>query len=387
MDQAANTPIPPAAGPERVSPRTMPDRQISPLAGHRQRQGRNGEPPLAVPEPRALVLERLRRKIRAIEGHAPARPPAPVRTGEAALAHRPAAPVGEPRATPAGCPAAVTVGCRPAASIGSPPATTVGLPPTPDPSPHGRGEASRRVAAWTLGADEIDARLGPAGLDVGGVHELKPGLVMAGEEAPGDFAADGAAAVAFALRLVLRRRAMQGAALRRAPVLWCASARSGAELGRPYGPGLAALGLDPAAFLIVETAREQEALWAIEEGLRSSAVALVVGSLEQLSLTAARRLSLAAAAHGVPCLLLTHPRAPPAAATASRWRIARAASAPHPFDVRAPGAARWRIVLERSRNGLAMPEGGSMLVEWCDETHRLRMAAGVRDRARAARRA
>ena len=325
------------------------------------------------------MLERLRRKIRAIEGHAPARPPAPVRTGEAALAHRPAAPVGEPRATPAGCSAAVTVG--------SPPATTVGLPPTPDPSPHGRGEASRRVAAWTLGVDEIDARLGPAGLDVGGVHELKPGLVMAGEEAPGDFAADGAAAVAFALRLVLRRRAMQGAALRRAPVLWCASARSGAELGRPYGPGLAALGLDPAAFLIVETAREQEALWAIEEGLRSSAVALVVGALEQLSLTAARRLSLAAAAHGVPCLLLTHPRAPPAAATASRWRIARAASAPHPFDVRAPGAARWRIVLERSRNGLAMPEGGSMLVEWCDETHRLRMAAGVRDRARAARRA
>ena len=55
---------------------------------------------------------------------------------------------------------------------------------------------------------------------------------------------------------------------KRSPVLWCFTSHAAHEWGHPYGPGLLALGLDPALFLIVEARTEKDAAWALEEGLK-----------------------------------------------------------------------------------------------------------------------
>ncbi len=77
----------------------------------------------------------------------------------------------------------------------------------------------------------------------------------------------------------------------------------------------------PQQLLIVETAKPTETLWAMEEGLKSHALGAVIGCLQEVALTPARRLSLAAKAYATPCLLVTDARSPSAGATASRWRI------------------------------------------------------------------
>ncbi len=163
-----------------------------------------------------------------------------------------------------------------------------------------------------------------------------------------------------------------------------------AELGQPSLAGLAQIGLDPARLLIVETARQSDALNALEDGLKSSSLALAFGVFDAVDLTPARRLSLAAGVSATPCLLITHPAAPSAGATATRWRVTRQASAPHAFDARAPGDQRFSVAIERCR---ARPESSaqsSLVLEWCDEARRFRLAAGMADHAvvssRAARR-
>jgi protein ImuA len=139
------------------------------------------------------------------------------------------------------------------------------------------------------------------------------------------------------------------------------------------------LGLDPSRLIIVETMRASEALNAIEEGLRAQSLAAVIGVLDEAELTPARRLSLAAGETATPCLLITHPASEPAGATATRWRVKRDRSAPHPFDSRAPGAARFSVALERCK---ARPESVAqppMLLEWSDETRRFDLASIVAD--------
>jgi protein ImuA len=239
--------------------------------------------------------------------------------------------------------------------------------------------AAEAARAWTLGAPEIDHRLA-RGLDVAAVHEVK------GE---GTTAAGGwAAALGFALRLARRRLEALGPPSADAPVriLWCWPSVLAHELGRPYGHGLAGLGLAPASCLFVETARAAETLWAMEEGLRSASLALVIGVVPEVALTPARRLSLAAA-QGTGCLLVTAPRAPAAGSTATRWRVSQHRSAPHPLEADAPGAPRYAVALERCREGTRMIEASPLVLEWSDETHRFRVAAALAHRAHAPRRA
>jgi protein ImuA len=245
----------------------------------------------------------------------------------------------------------------------------------------GHGLKGRAGPAWTSGAGEIDDRLGPAGLETYGVHEVKPILP------PNvDWAANWAAVRAFALALTGRRCAARDREGGPRPfVLCCWSLADARELGAPYGPGLAAFGIDPRRLLFAETTKIADTLWTLEEGLKSESLALALGILEEVAPTPARRLALAAAAHRTPCLLLTHPRAAATAATATRWRVGPSPSAPHPFDARAPGAARFTLALERCR---ARPASAAVSwpVEWCDDAFRFRVAAGLADRAAGPRR-
>lgn len=234
---------------------------------------------------------------------------------------------------------------------------------------------------WRLGAAMIDRLLGPNGLGLDGLHEVKPALTATG----GAHAGDWAAAMAFMLRLVLRRLCdpvVSGGTRDDAPaVLWCQPRHAARELGSLYAPGLQHLGLAPGRIVIVETGGRDETLWAIEEGLASGALAVVAGIVDDIALTPARRLALRAARSLTPCLVLTSPRAPAAAATATRWRIARHPGAPHPCDPRAPGAARYSVALQRCRRRPLLGEAASFTLEWSDAAHRFDMASGLADRA------
>jgi protein ImuA len=125
----------------------------------------------------------------------------------------------------------------------------------------------------------------------------------------------------------------------------------------------------------------------MEEGLRSTGLAGVVAeTTARVTLTASRRLHLAAEAAGNPRFLLRRPRSvddPRLAemnAAVTRWRITSLPSPPpvlRAADV--PGLARavWRLDLIRCRGG----EPATWIVEACDAQGHLRLVSDVSDRS------
>lgn len=164
---------------------------------------------------------------------------------------------------------------------------------------------------------------------------------------------------------LMRREVDQGAM-----VLWCQRTWDIAEFGRLYGPGLKALGLPPERFLMVTGKRDADCLWAMEQGLASRSLLAVVGQVDQASLIASRRLSLAASVHSTFCFLLPvhHGRDPSAART--RWRVGSAPSSPDHLDLKGLGNPTWQLDLERSPNG----QIGHWIVEWDYAAHHFHLA-------------
>ena len=148
-----------------------------------------------------------------------------------------------------------------------------------------------------------------------------------------------------------------------------------AERGGFSARGLQALGIDPAGVIQVRAEREMEALWAMEEVLKSAAVRGAVATVEQASLVATRRLDFAAREGRATGVVLRIAGSGDLSAARLRWRLSAAASAPHPFDPRAPGDARLKAELTRRRDGPL----GVWDLEQDHETHRLRLAAGLAD--------
>ena len=161
------------------------------------------------------------------------------------------------------------------------------------------------------------------GLAGGVLHEITAGH------------ADRPAAFGFLLALTA---AALGA--RPGPAVFIAARRAVADFGLPYGHGLAQMGLDPGRLILVETGKDKDALWALEEALRSPAQpAIVAGALGGgLDLTPSRRLNLAAALHATPLVILRGARATGTSAAATRWRIASAPAARDRFGTFAASA-------------------------------------------------
>lgn len=241
----------------------------------------------------------------------------------------------------------------------------------------------RRLPPWRLGAREIDGLLPAAGLEDDALHEIKPALPAPGQAAAAAVAAARQLALALAGRRLATLLESPDPRMASAPILWCAPAAIAADVGLPYGQGLTAFGVDPRRLLLAEAATAADALWVLEEGLASGSLALAVGLVDEIDLTPARRLSLAAAAKRTPCLLVTGARSAPAGATATRWRAGPAPGADHPFDPAAPGALRFEVALERCRRAPQAATMAPVSLEWCDEAYRFRVAAGVADRAMA----
>ena len=146
------------------------------------------------------------------------------------------------------------------------------------------------------------------------------------------------------------------------------------ERGRLSGWGARGLGLDPARLVLIRARREAEAQWAFEEALKSGALAAVIGALEAPSFVATRRLDFAARAGQASALVLRARPPSDLSAARLRWRVSSEPSAAHPFDPRAPGAARLAAELVRSRDG----KSGRFFLEQ-DHEGRFRLAAGLAD--------
>jgi len=223
-----------------------------------------------------------------------------------------------------------------------------------------------------FGITAIDRALPGGGLARGALHEI---LGMSGDEE------DGALAAAFAAGIV-GRLAAQRSLTSDAMVLWCLPHTD------LYGPGLAAHGLDPARLVLVRAPRDDEILWAMEEGLRAAGIGAVVGEVRALAAVASRRLQLAAERSGITAFLLRRWRdggqaarernLPNAAAT--RWRIAALPS--EPTGEPGIGVPRWRVELLRCRGG----KTAAWIMEAADATGLVSLSAGLADRPAAPQR-
>ncbi|AMK24217.1 MULTISPECIES: ImuA family protein [unclassified Sphingobium] len=193
--------------------------------------------------------------------------------------------------------------------------------------------ASQPHARVETGHAAIDQAL-DGGLARGRVHEF--------------FAAVEEAAAGAGLALILARLAAGDA-----PLLWLRTAAAGRAGGMPYGPGLAALGVDPERLVIGVMADDGMLLRAAVDALRCPALGgLVVelhGSAPLLDLTASRRLALAAEASGVTAFMLRVGGDPVPSAADTRWRVAAAPSLPVPGN--GPGMCAFDLSLLRRRAG------------------------------------
>lgn len=155
------------------------------------------------------------------------------------------------------------------------------------------------------------------------------------------------------------------------PFLWVQDKSALRLGGRPYRPGL-----PPALrsrLVHVAAATPEDALFALEEGLRCRDLAFVVGEIagnpRALGLTASRRLSLVAERHGVPLWLVRLDAAQDLSSARMRWQVRSAISPPPRWNRDAPGTPTWQAELFRAR---AHPPG-----KWTlhDDGHALVAAA------------
>jgi len=157
------------------------------------------------------------------------------------------------------------------------------------------------------------------------------------------------------------------------PTLWVQDRMAILESGRIHPPGL------PSPNLIHVEARDaRDALWAMEEGLRCTALSTVIGELwgdpRVLDFTATRRLAVAAERSGVSCWLVRLGGTANLSGARMRWRVGSAPSLTNPLDPRAPGLPAWDAELFRARG---RPPGRWSLFHEADRFH---LVAGPGDR-------
>jgi protein ImuA len=212
-------------------------------------------------------------------------------------------------------------------------------------------------SALPFGIEEIDRQLPDGGIATGALHEVAGSRDLA----------DDAAATIFLAGILAR---CEGT------IFWCLRWRD------LFAPSLHLAGLHPDRVVFVETGSDTDVLIAMEECVRHGGLGAVVGEVAKLSLTASRRLQLAAEQTGVTAFVFR--RASPAeqlvsgSAATTRWRVQASASAP--LGIPSLGRARWDLALERVRGG----EPHSWIVEACDAQGRIALPAELADRPAAA---
>jgi protein ImuA len=155
-----------------------------------------------------------------------------------------------------------------------------------------------------------------------------------------------------------------------------------------WAPGLAGLGFPPEKLICVCARDDADALAVMEDALGAVGVACVVAEVEDVDLTAGRRLQLACERRGTTGFVVRRRpfggqarREAAGSAAATRWRVASAPSEAVEFGL---GAPRFRVSLERCRGGRTgawiLEAEKAYLWEAGDVAHPLRLVAPVGDR-------
>lgn len=206
-----------------------------------------------------------------------------------------------------------------------------------------RPDASACPQVFSTGLTELDAHL-DGGLRREAVHEV--------------FAADTGqtqAADGFALGLALRSQPKS--------LVWVMQTRAFSEAGMPYGPGVEDWGLEARSLVLVTVRDTAHLLSAGEEALASGAADAVLlsawGDGPAFTLTASRRLALAAARGRSTCFFVRAAARPAPSAAETRWRVRAAPSTP--LEAQAPGSSALAVELLRTRSGAP---SGQWIVEW-----------------------
>lgn len=193
------------------------------------------------------------------------------------------------------------------------------------------------VPVLPLGVTAIDRALPGGGMSRAAIHEVVGDL---------------GAATGFLFAFLGRQKALR-------QILWVTS------FDFTCPAGVSQLGLDHRRLTVVATRRNDDRLWACEEGLREMGYGAVVLEADALDLTATRRLQLAAEASGSVGFLIRRDRQPSAAQT--RWRIEPARSS---ADCR----PSFDVHLERLRGA---EQGGHWQLEFDNEALSFNLAPQV----------
>jgi protein ImuA len=180
----------------------------------------------------------------------------------------------------------------------------------------------------------------------------RPGLSEGSRHAEVFAAASEGSGAGLALALALDAAQAGAKTGEERPFLWVQDAAALRLGGRPYRPGL------PAALrhrlIHVAAKSPEDALFALEEGLRCRDLAFVLGEVagnpRALDFTASRRLSLAAEKHGTPLWLVRLDARRDLSSARLRWQVRAAPSAPSRWNAEAPGSPAWQAELFRARN-------------------------------------
>lgn len=161
-----------------------------------------------------------------------------------------------------------------------------------------------------------------------------------------------AAALALALDDWRNTRRPEGCeAEDRRAVLWVQTREAARLVGRPYRPGLPEEVRHRVIHVLADT--PEDALFALEEGVRCRDIAFVIGEMSgnprALDFTASRRLTLAAERHGVPLYLVRLDARRDLSSARMRWNVASAPSPEPRWNPQAPGTAAWHAELFRAR--------------------------------------
>jgi protein ImuA len=188
-----------------------------------------------------------------------------------------------------------------------------------------------------------------------GLHEVRPQTYR-----------DGPAAMGFLCALVaMAARDRPGA------TIWIAQPRGGLDFGRPYGPGLKRIGIDPRRVLVIDAPDDLAALWAAEEAAKAGAAAAILAqTLGEIGLTAARRVHLAAAQRGVFAGFVRPHHSAGLGPALTRWSAGGATGATRALSQWA--TPRWRAELDRRRDGPPVP---AEILEWDHAAHRVRLGS------------
>jgi protein ImuA len=190
-----------------------------------------------------------------------------------------------------------------------------------------------------LGLDGLENAFPNGTFPVAAVHEfLSP------------VAEDAAATVGFMTGLLSHLLRQDGFCL------WAGTSRT------VFPAALKTFGIEPDRIIFIDLSTDREVLWAMEEALKCTALAAVVGELREINLTESRRLQLAVEKSRVTGFLhRRYPRKIDNISCVSRWQISPVASG---LEDGVPGIGhpQWNVQLLKIRNG----KPGSWQVQWAE---------------------